>query len=86
MGTAAFVAFAMALCNHSFSATQYALLSAIASLGRILFGPVTGSLVEAVGWANFFMLTFIAALPGLWLVWRMRAQIDAVDEARPQTG
>jgi PAT family beta-lactamase induction signal transducer AmpG len=83
MGTAAFVAFAMALCNHSFSATQYALLSAIASLGRILFGPVTGGLVESMGWANFFVLTFVAALPGLWLVWRMRERIDAVDEARP---
>jgi len=84
MGTAAFVAFAMALCNHSFSATQYALLSAIASLGRILFGPVTGTLVEAAGWANFFVLTFVAALPGLWLVWRMRAQIAAVERGQPQ--
>ena len=82
MGTAAFVAFAMALCNHSFSATQYALLSALASLGRILFGPLTGGLVEAMGWANFFVLTFVAALPGLWLVWHMRAQIAAVDGAR----
>ena len=82
MGTAAFVAFAMALCNHSFSATQYALLSAIASVGRILFGPVTGGLVEAMGWANFFVLTFVAALPGLWLVWKMRARIDAVDGSR----
>jgi PAT family beta-lactamase induction signal transducer AmpG len=82
MGTAAFVAFAMALCNHSFSATQYALLSALASLGRILFGPVTGRLVETMGWANFFVLTFVAALPGLWLVWQMRAQIDTVDGSR----
>ena len=85
MGTAAFVAFAMALCNHSFSATQYALLSALASLGRVLFGPLTGGMVEALGWANFFILTFVAALPGLWLVWRMRAQIEAVDRAQPQT-
>jgi PAT family beta-lactamase induction signal transducer AmpG len=82
MGTAAFVAFAMALCNHSFSATQYALLSALASLGRILFGPVTGRLVETMGWANFFVFTFVAALPGLWLVWQMRAQIDTVDGSR----
>jgi len=86
MGTAAFVAFAMALCNHSFSATQYALLSALASLGRILFGPVTGGLVEAMGWANFFVLTFVAALPGLWLVWHMREQIAAVEKAQPQAG
>lgn len=86
MGTAAFVAFAMALCNHNFSATQYALLSAIASLGRILFGPVTGKLVATMGWANFFVLTFVAALPGLWLVWHMRAQIAAVEQAQPQGG
>ena len=83
MGTAAFVAFAMALCNHSFSATQYALLSALASLGRVLFGPSTGWLVEATGWANFFVLTFVAALPGLWLVWAMRIQITAVEQAQP---
>jgi PAT family beta-lactamase induction signal transducer AmpG len=82
MGTAAFVAFAMALCNHSFSATQYALLSALASLGRVLFGPTTGWIVEAAGWANFFVLTFVAALPGLWLVWMMREQIAAVELAK----
>lgn len=81
MGTAAFVAFAMALCNHSYSATQYALLSALASLGRILFGPVAGSLVTAAGWAEFFVLTFVAALPGLALVWVMRNQIAAAELA-----
>jgi PAT family beta-lactamase induction signal transducer AmpG len=86
MGTAAFVALAMALCNSSFSATQYALLSALASLGRVLFGPVTGELVAWMGWADFFVLTFLAALPGLWLVWRMREQIGAVESARPATG
>jgi PAT family beta-lactamase induction signal transducer AmpG len=75
MGTAAFVALAMSLCNHSFSATQYALLSALASLGRVLFGPVTGELVAAIGWANFFFVTFVAALPGLWLLWLLRERL-----------
>jgi PAT family beta-lactamase induction signal transducer AmpG len=83
MGTAAFVAFAMALCHRSFSATQYALLSALASLGRILFGPVTGTLVADWGWANFFVMTFVAALPGLALVWVMRREITAVEQANP---
>lgn len=78
MGTAAFVAFAMALCNHSFSATQYALLSALASLGRILFGPLAGGMVEGLGWDGFFVLTFFAAVPGLVLVWLMRSTIDDV--------
>lgn len=81
MGTAAFVAFAMALCNHSYSATQYALLSALASLGRILFGPLAGNMVQGLGWEGFFLLTFIAALPGLGLVWVMRMQITAVEHA-----
>jgi PAT family beta-lactamase induction signal transducer AmpG len=81
MGTAAFVAFAMALCNHSFSATQYALLSAIASLGRILFGPVAGRMVEALGWDGFFVVTFLAALPGIALVWWMREGITGVERS-----
>jgi len=81
MGTAAFVAFAMALCNHSYSATQYALLSALASLGRILFGPLAGNMVQGLGWEGFFLVTFIAALPGLILVWVMRTQIAAVEHA-----
>jgi len=83
MGTAAFVAFAMALCNHRFSATQYALLSALASLGRILFGPVTGELVALMDWANFFILTFFAALPGLVLVWLLREEIAVAENASP---
>lgn len=83
LGTAAFVAFAMALCNHSFSATQYALLSAIASLGRVLFGPLAGEWVAALGWAGFFVLTFVAAIPGLWLVWHMRREIAAIEAAQP---
>jgi PAT family beta-lactamase induction signal transducer AmpG len=86
MGTAAFVAFAMALCNHRFSATQYALLSALASLGRVLFGPTTGELVARMGWAEFFVLTFFAALPGLWLVWLRREEITAIERAPAPAG
>ena len=76
MGTAAFVVLAMSLCNVAFSATQYALLSALASLGRVLFGPLTGELVAAFGWANFFFITFLAALPGLWLLWLLRERLE----------
>lgn len=83
MGTAAFIAFAMALCHKSFSATQYALLSALASLGRILFGPATGAIVAATDWGTFFVFTFVAALPGLALVWAMRSQIETVGRAAP---
>jgi MFS transporter, PAT family, beta-lactamase induction signal transducer AmpG len=72
MGTAAFVALMMSLCDHRYTATQYALLSAMAALGRVFVGPPSGYVVEAVGWVSFFFITFLAALPGLWLLWWLR--------------
>ena len=80
MGTAAFVAFLMALCNHNFTATQFALLSAMASLGRVFVGPTSGFLVDEFGWLLFFLVTFFAALPGLMLLWKMRINVQALDE------
>lgn len=82
MGTATFVALLMALCDHRYTATQFAALSALASLGRVFVGPPSGYLVEAVGWVRFFFVTFLAALPGLWLVWRQRSDL-AVLQAKP---
>lgn len=82
MGTATFVALLMALCDHRYTATQFAALSALAALGRVFVGPPSGYLVEAVGWVRFFFVTFLAALPGLWLVWRQRAELVAL-QAKP---
>jgi PAT family beta-lactamase induction signal transducer AmpG len=76
MGTAAFVAFLMALCDNRFTATQYALLSALASLGRIFVGPPSGYLVEFVGWPQFFFITTLAAVPGLMLLFWLRQHIS----------
>lgn len=81
MGTAAFVALLMSLCNHRYSATQYALLSALAAVGRVYVGPASGFLVVAIGWAPFFFFTFLIALPGLWLLWRLRARIEPASPA-----
>lgn len=72
MGTTAFVSLLMALCDQRYSATQYALLSSLASLGRIFISPTSGFLVESVGWPLFFLITALLALPGLWLLLRMR--------------
>jgi PAT family beta-lactamase induction signal transducer AmpG len=72
MGTAAFVALLMALCNHRYTATQFALLSALASLGRVLVGPPSGQLVTMLGWTQFYFLTFLIALPGLGLLWYLQ--------------
>ncbi len=79
MGTAAFVTFLMALCDHRFTATQYALLSALASLGRVFMGPPSGFLVKWVGWPEFFFITTLTALPGLVLLWWMRRRIYGLE-------
>ena len=57
MGTAAFVALLMTLCNKSFSATQFALLSALSAVGRVYVGPIAGWFVEAHGWPTFYLFS-----------------------------
>ena len=80
MGTAAFIAFLMALCDTKYTATQFALLSAFASLGRILVGPPSGLIVEQIGWVSFFGITFLAAIPGLILLWFMRKNVMELED------
>ena len=83
MGTAAFVALLMALCDHRFTATQYALLSALASFGRVYVGPVAGYATDpkhlGLSWAVFFFWTFVSAVPGLVAVWLLRREIEAAE-------
>lgn len=79
MGAAAFVALLMTLCDHRYTATQYALLSALSAIGRVFVGPLAGYLVEWLGWERFFAVTFATALPGLWLLWILRTQIRGLD-------
>ena len=80
MGTAAFLAFLMALCDNRFTATQFALLSALASLGRIFVGPVSGVLVDTLGWTTFFFSTFLFALPGLLLLFFMKQVVIGIEK------
>ncbi len=84
MGSTAFVAFVMALCNKRFSATQFALLSSLAVLGRVVISPTSGYIVSYIGWANFFFFTTVAALPGLLLVLYLKRDIVALDEGKMQ--
>ena len=85
MGTAAFVALLMALCDHRFTATQYALLSALASFGRVYVGPVAGYATDpkhlGLSWAVFFFCTFVAALPGILCVWLLRKEVERAEAA-----
>jgi PAT family beta-lactamase induction signal transducer AmpG len=79
MGTAAFVALLMALCNQKFTATQYALLSAFSAVGRVWVGPMAGVLATSIGWPSFFVFSTIAALPGLLMLLKLRDVIGRLD-------
>lgn len=77
MGTAAFVALLMGLCDHRYTATQFALLSALAAVGRVLVGPGAGLVAEHQGWAAYFLASFAAALPGLVVLAALRPAVEA---------
>ncbi len=82
MGTAAFVAFLMSLCNQRFTATQFALLSAFASVGRVWVGPLAGVLAESIGWPTFFIVSTVLAVPALVMLWWLRESVRALEVPR----
>src|SRR5688572_12314212 len=72
IGGVTVVAYLSALCNLRFTASQYALLSALASIaGRFLTGTTVGALIEGMGYVNFYVLTTLLAFPGVILFWFM---------------
>jgi PAT family beta-lactamase induction signal transducer AmpG len=83
MGTCAHVALIMALCDARYTATQFALLSALASVGRVVLGPIAG-LVAGWGWPVFFAVSCGLALPALLLLWSIRPTVEAaLPESQP---
>jgi MFS transporter, PAT family, beta-lactamase induction signal transducer AmpG len=66
--TAVFVAYLMSLCHHAFTATQFALLSSLMATSSIILAAPAGNLAKATGWSTFFLLTIVAAVPGLLLL------------------
>lgn len=72
IGGVVVVAYFSALCDLRFTASQFALISAAASVvGRFLTGTTAGALIEGMGYVNFYLLTTLAALPGIILFWIM---------------
>ena len=69
MGTAAFVAYLSSLCNKKYTATQYALLSSFMGAARDLFAATSGLVATAMTWQEFFGITTLMALPGLFILW-----------------
>jgi PAT family beta-lactamase induction signal transducer AmpG len=70
MGNAAFIAFLMSLCDKRFTATQYALLSSLMALARVVAGAPTGFLATHLGWPWFFAVSVLGGLPGIVLLTR----------------
>ena len=68
MGTAAFIAFLMSLCDKRFTATQYALLSSLMAVARVLAGVPTGFMVKSLGWPLFYGVSVLGAIPGILLL------------------
>ena len=85
IGGVAVVAYLSALCNLSFTASQFALLSAAASVvGRVVTGTTAGGLIEQMGYVEFYLLTTLVALPGVALfAWMSRRGLveSAIAEA-----
>lgn len=86
IGAAIFVAYLSKLCNVSYTATQYALLSALASVGRILLSTSSGFIAAETGWAIFFIITAGAAVPGLVLLYLItRPGVGEAEQRREET-
>jgi len=82
LGTAPFLAFLMSICDKAHAATQYALLSALFGLTRVLAGAASGWATEAIGYAAYFTLTFFLAWPALLLLPRVRSWTAARTASR----
>jgi len=76
LGTAAFLAFLMAIVEKERAATEYALLSSVFALSRSVAGWVGGLGAQSMGYANWFLLTFFLALPAYLLLPWVRRMLD----------
>lgn len=85
MGLTVFVTYLSGLSNLAYTATQFALLSSLAAVGRTWLSSPAGIAADALGWTGFWLLTTVVALPGmalLWLLWRKGFVVESVRKAR----
>jgi len=78
--TVAFVAFLSMMCNRAFTASQYALMASLGTLGRTLLASFSGVLVDYLegDWALFFVMTALMVLPSLLLLYRIRHRLRSM--------
>ncbi|MBW1820688.1 MAG: AmpG family muropeptide MFS transporter [Deltaproteobacteria bacterium] len=70
MGTAAYVAFMASITNKKFTATQYALLTSLMGIPRVMASAPTGFLAKNIGWEGFFIFCTLIAIPGMLLLFK----------------
>lgn len=82
--TVAFVAFISLLCNRTFTASQYALMASLGTLGRTLLSSYSGVVVDALdgNWALFFLLTAVMVIPSLLFLWHIRHTLTHLESLR----
>ena len=86
MGVSAFIAFMASLCNKKFTATQYALLSSLMGIPRVIVASPTGYLAEWFGWVHFFIFCTLAAIPGLVFLFRYNTWQEVSSSHMKATG
>lgn len=83
--TVAFVSLVSLMCNHSFSATQYALMASLGNFGRTTLSATSGQVVDWLNgnWSLFFIITSLMVIPGLTILWRLKAPIENLLKQQP---
>ena len=84
MGTAAFSAFLMSLCNMRFTASQYALLTSLMAVSRVFIGSQTGWMAKSLGWEMYFLTCSSLAIPGLMMLFRYSKWMHIDTDDTPQ--
>ena len=85
MGLSIFVTYLSGLSNLAYTATQFALLSSLAGVGRTWLSAPAGIFAEKLGWPGFWLMTTVVALPGmilLWILWKRGFVVESVRKAR----
>jgi PAT family beta-lactamase induction signal transducer AmpG len=87
MGLTVFVTYLSGLSNLAYTATQFALLSSFAAVGRTWLSSPAGIAAEQLGWPGFWLMTMAVGLPGLvllWILWRRGFVVDSVRQPRSE--
>jgi len=85
LGLTIFVTYLSGLSSLAYTATQFALLSSLAGVGRTWLSSPAGIIAEQLGWVGFWVMTTVVALPGmllLWILWRKGFVVESVRKAR----